>query len=139
MTKRYDPVKMAYNGHKARAKRIGVAMMFTREEWVAWWEAQLGPDWLKRRGKLLGQYVMARHGDAGPYHPNNVKCILHSQNVKEAKMRYGIVHHNHKLTEAEIIQIRRANGTHRTLALQFGVSHRVIGRIRSRKYWPHIA
>lgn len=138
MSKQYDPRKMAYNGHKARARRIGSPMMFSLSEWCAWWERHLGPDWLKKRGKRLGQYVMARHGDTGPYHPDNVKCILHSDNTKEAKRRYGIVNHNHKLTDAKVMAIIKAKGSHRALAAKYGVCHRVIGRIRTGQYWPHI-
>ncbi len=73
----------AYNTQKQGAKRRGVRWYFTFENWVQWWETKLGPDWMKKRGKAINQYQMARKKDEGPYAAWNVECLLTSQNIKD--------------------------------------------------------
>jgi hypothetical protein len=73
----------AFYLHRFNATGRKISFEFTYEQWVAWWEEQLGPDWFERRGPWRGCYVMARRGDVGPYHPDNVMCVLHSQNNGE--------------------------------------------------------
>jgi hypothetical protein len=73
----------AYAVQKARAARRGISFEFSFEEWMAWWEQQLGPDWLSKRGRLRHQFQMARYGDIGPYRIDNVKCITATQNLNE--------------------------------------------------------
>jgi hypothetical protein len=67
--------------HKRSAKERHIGFKFTYEEWVAWWETNLGPDWINKRGCKRGQYVMARKGDKGPYAPWNVECVTCSENI----------------------------------------------------------
>jgi len=69
---RNNPQRRAYLGQKYGAKNRGIEFHFTFEEWAKWWENHLGPNWFKMRGTKRGQYVMARKGDKGSYHPNNV-------------------------------------------------------------------
>ena len=45
---------------------------FTFETWWPVWEAS---GLWKKRGCRRGQYVMARHGDTGPYNPDNVSIV----------------------------------------------------------------
>jgi len=42
---------------------------------------------------------------------------------------------NHKLTEADVRQIRETDGTHRALAAAYGVAHTVIGQIKRGEKW----
>lgn len=56
---------------------------FSFDEWVLWWEKELGPDWLQKRGRRQGQFCMARFRDFGPYEIGNVKCVTSSQNASE--------------------------------------------------------
>jgi hypothetical protein len=57
--------------------------------WLAIW---IKSGHLENRGKGINKYVMARHGDQGPYSEENVSIITGSANVKEfLNRRYGKV------------------------------------------------
>lgn len=71
----------AYGHHKARAKHDGIAWAFTFESWHAMWIAAGG---FGLRGKGAAELVMARHGDVGPYAPENVTIRSGSENGAEA-------------------------------------------------------
>jgi hypothetical protein len=75
-----DKVFDAFRRHQLTSRQRGIAFHFTFEEWVAWWEEHLGPDWLSMRGTKRHQYVMARKGDKGDYCRSNVDCITASKN-----------------------------------------------------------
>jgi hypothetical protein len=66
------------------AGRRGIEWDFPYEDWIAWWKHHLGDDWYYLRGNSDGKYVMARHGDTGPYARWNVKCITMNENLAEA-------------------------------------------------------
>ena len=72
-----------------RAKTRGIEFLFSFDEWIEWWEQNLGSDWFERRGRRRNQYVMARKGDEGPYQLDNVECILSGQNIRDAFTRVG--------------------------------------------------
>jgi hypothetical protein len=57
----------AYAQAKKNAKIRGIEWRFTKEEWYEWW----GDD-IHKRGSKAGCLQMCRHGDTGPYHPDNV-------------------------------------------------------------------
>jgi hypothetical protein len=63
------------------ARNRGIAWDFTFEEWWAVWEAS--GKW-EQRGVRRGCYVMARHGDTGPYSRSNVSIIRHEDNIRQA-------------------------------------------------------
>lgn len=69
--------------HNARycAKERGIEWLFTYDTWVEWW----GDD-ITRRGPRRGQLVMARNGDLGPYHPDNVRKATSSENCSEGTL-----------------------------------------------------
>ncbi len=80
---RVDHQRAAYQafcGHASGAKRRGILFQFSFEEWWAWW--QVDNRW-EHRGPRKGQYCMARRGDAGPYHPDNVYCATNEENARE--------------------------------------------------------
>ena len=77
----------AYRSQKNVARQRGIPWELTYETWTAWWLAQLGPDWFTMRGRRTGQYCMSRKGDIGPYSLENVRCVLHAENTKEAAPR----------------------------------------------------
>jgi len=63
-------VHHAYDTQKAQAGCRGIEWQFDIDSWVEWW----GDDF-DLRGRRSLDLVMARHGDEGPYHPDNViKC-----------------------------------------------------------------
>ncbi len=85
---------------KAHAKARGVAFELTFEEWWGLWEASGKWD---QRGKLQGQYAMARHGDTGPYALGNVAIVEVYSNLKEQMVNGA--HVTHKLTADAVTQV----------------------------------
>jgi hypothetical protein len=71
-------LKEKYNTQRRGAIARGIEWQFTFDEWVDWW----GDD-IINRGHHKGKLVMARHGDRGPYHPNNVRKALAEENCSE--------------------------------------------------------
>ena len=74
-----------YQGHYDNANQCAkirnIDWQFTYDEWVAWW----GDD-IHRRGPYKHQLVMARNGDQGPYHPDNVHKKTASENCREGQI-----------------------------------------------------
>lgn len=66
-----------FRQQRSSAKARGVEWLMTFEEWWGVWEAS--GRW-SQRGHRDGQYVMGRHGDAGPYAVGNVSIILSNEN-----------------------------------------------------------
>lgn len=71
--------KRQFGMQRSSAKSRGIDWQFTYEQWLAWW----GED-ISKRGLAADQLVMARHGDTGPYHPDNVKKLSGPDNTREA-------------------------------------------------------
>lgn len=135
------PERMAFLVHRIGAPKRGIDFQFTYEEWLAWWESHLGPDWLELRGNMRGKYVMARNKDEGPYAAWNVRCILMEENIKEGTQskKRG----NAKLTHAEAGAIYLAlksgrRGIITKLACEYGVSETTIHSIRDKVTWDHV-
>ena len=78
-------LKTRYNAQKCTAIKRNIDWNFTFEAWLEWW----GDD-IVHRGRKKEQLVMARYGDIGAYHPNNVRKITMSDNIKEANI--GRIH-----------------------------------------------
>jgi sugar/nucleoside kinase (ribokinase family) len=62
-----NPERWAYLMQRQHAKERGIDFDFDFDTWTAWW----GDDFVDR-GDQPHQLVMARVGDEGPYHPENV-------------------------------------------------------------------
>lgn len=75
-------LKPAYCKQKAAAKLRGIPWEFCFATWEKFW---IESGKLDVRGRGKGKYVMARHGDTGPYSPGNVKAIPHEENSREAR------------------------------------------------------
>lgn len=71
-TANYATPAYKYRQQRSSAAARGVEWLITFEEWWGVWE-QSGK-WAQR-GHRDGQYVMGRHGDAGPYAVGNVSII----------------------------------------------------------------
>jgi hypothetical protein len=71
----------AFLVQRADARRRGIPFLLTFEEWWTIWHAS---GYWERRGKLAGQYVMARYGDVGPYALGNVRICTFGDNAREA-------------------------------------------------------
>lgn len=70
-----------YREQMDAAKARAIPWQMTFPVWVQLWVAS--GRW-EERGTRKGQYVMARHGDEGPYHPENVSIQLGRENIKFA-------------------------------------------------------
>ena len=70
--------KQKYHIQKWHSEKRNIEWKFTFESWLAWW----GDD-IVNRGRCKGQLVMARYGDQGPYHPDNVRKATQAENNEE--------------------------------------------------------
>lgn len=146
-------------GQRAHAKERGIRFLFTFEEWCWWWEFHLGPNWLQFRGGCRGKYVMARKMDKGNYEWDNVECLLHEDNCRAqaanglsgAKM--GSRHtkpsphkgrpstrrgKGTKINGADAIRILCSKQKQKDIALQYGISDRLVRLIKNKKVWVDV-
>ena len=145
-------IKSKFRPQRDWAGKRGIGWCFTFEEWVNWWESNLGHNWLNKRGTRFGQYVMGRKGDIGPYHPDNVLCITNSLNSKMAGLgkvqsveqrlknslaNRGTKNPNAKLSISQVLSISREGGTISSLARKYKVSRPTIKGIKTGKNWSH--
>ncbi|MDR3571233.1 MAG: HNH endonuclease [Candidatus Pacebacteria bacterium] len=74
--------------------------------------------------------------------PNHLYVGTPQSNVEDAVARDRICKgekvHFSKLTEASVVQIRAAVGTHEQIAVVFGISPANVSMIRTRKTWRHV-
>lgn len=125
-----------YLHHKNNAKRRGIEFLFTFEEWVAWWVANLGPDWMIKRGRRKHEYCMARKGDVGPYAPWNVDCITNQQNGLLQKANGKATGRGPQKLTAELARaIFRSRQAVPALAAQYGLTTGVVRDIKYRRIW----
>jgi hypothetical protein len=75
--------KRAYRLHEFNAAKRNIPFEISFEDWLRWWEENLGPNWLTKRGRRLGQHAMARNGDTGPHKLGNIHCATCSENNRE--------------------------------------------------------
>ena len=78
-----DPFAL-YRQQRHNTNHRGIAWEITFPEWWAVWEDSGKWD---RRGRGIGQYVMGRINDLGPYSKDNVRIISHSQNIVDGHSR----------------------------------------------------
>jgi hypothetical protein len=81
MTIYNHPYYRSFNDQRQNARKRNVEWQFEFDSWLEWW----GED-ITNRGRKQGQLVMARNGDTGPYHPDNVRKALCSENVSESRL-----------------------------------------------------
>lgn len=79
----------------------------------------------------------------GCVNPDHLLVGTHAENNRDRSVRgrscSGEASPFAKLSIESVRAIRAANGTHRALAAQFGVSHAVIGKIRRGQKWAAYA
>jgi hypothetical protein len=76
--------------------------------------------------------VQPKHLHAGTQAENMREMVEANRSLR------GEGHHNAKLTEADIIEIRQSILTQRQLAKIFGVSDGTIGFVRRKERWTHL-
>lgn len=97
MAKRGDPKRNAFREHRYNAAHRGILFKFTFAQWVEWW----GKDF-ERRGRKLGQLVMARRRDQGAYEPSNCYKATHTENANDYSRS-----HEHLAAAARVRHARR--------------------------------
>ena len=116
-------LRRSFRTQRNHSTARGIVWGFTFEQWLdVWYES----GHLHQRGRGRGCYVMARHGDVGPYMPSNVSIILYEQNAADSRA-------NHPRTTAELSgqSIGRGRGwTFVRGGYQVSVAKKYIGRYR---------
>lgn len=79
----------AFQNQRRNARERGIAWGFPT--FWSWWQVWDKSGHWNERGRGHG-YVMARHGDSGPYSPQNVKIVLATENVAEYYDRERAIH-----------------------------------------------
>lgn len=89
-----------------------------------------------------GLVVMHTCDNKSCVNPDHLKLGTSAENsldmVNKGRQCKGEQSHFAKLTESDVIQIRKAEGSLRTIAKQFNISHVNVGDIRRRKIWKHV-
>lgn len=80
----------AFHRQKNAAIFRGVEWQLSFDQWLEMWTAS--GHW-HERGRHVGQYVMARKGDVGPYAFGNVYICTCSQNVRDFRTAHGAAHY----------------------------------------------
>jgi hypothetical protein len=133
--------KQIYQAQRYMALRRGIAFNLTYDEWLCWWQDQLGPAWRKYRGRRAHDYVMGRIGDQGPYELGNIICITAAQNSEQRrkfpKQRLRLDETGKrvytKLDANKAKKIYQAKGTQNEIARQFGCSARLVRMIKAKQ------
>ena len=101
-------LRRKFNHQKYTAKTRQIEWHFTLDTWIEWW----GED-IDKRGRKKGQLVMARKGDIGPYHPDNVFKCYQEDNVRYAQSGKKVTRnsdHQEKLAQAKRKKIMTPDG-----------------------------
>lgn len=83
-SKQASLLRVGWRNHRGRAETYGIPFLLSFEQWLRIWHES---GHLFERGSRKHQYVMARHGDSGPYAIGNVKIIPVEENMSEAWSR----------------------------------------------------
>lgn len=101
--------------------------------------------WLLRRGKIPAGLMVCHSCDVRCcINPDHLFLSNHQGNMddKVAKGRQarqiGSKNPNAKLSDEDVVKIRKSRASQRALAAQFGVSQRTIGFVKRREAWSHL-
>ncbi len=131
-------VHKAFRSQRSRSAARGIGFHFTFEEWTDWWQANLGDDWQSKRGTKKDQFVMARKHDKGDYEPNNIRCILCTDNHKECVSTQGEKNGFAKLTVKQVIEIFHSPKNYHLLAEEYNTTRSRIYRIKTKRVWQSV-
>ena len=89
-----------------------------------------------------GQEVCHFDGNKHNNHASNLRWDSRAANREDSKrlkaIPWGSAHPNAKLTEADVIEIRKSPEPHSVVADRYGVSFQLIGKIRQGLVWSHV-
>jgi len=99
--------------------------------------------WELYKGEIPeGECVLHRCDNPPCVNVNHLFLGTQSDNMKDAgrkgRMRKGSIHHNAKLSDADVVAIRASTGLQKDIATQFGISRSNVSIIRSGKGWRHV-
>lgn len=136
----YSEMYEAYRRQKSAAKRRGLVFCFDYEDWVNWWEEQLGTHWFDKRGCKRGQYVMARNNDCGAYIRGNVSALKAEENIGSYNRRRktvsieGCCHLSNEVVQAIYLDPRG----YATIAKKHNITKHRIQCIKRKVYYRKI-
>ena len=58
--------------------------------------------------------------------------------IKKRRHMFGVKHPMSKLTEEQVLKIRKEEGSQQSISERYGVSRRLVGMIRNYKIWKHL-
>ena len=99
--------------------------------------------WQRFNGPIPNGLFVCHHCDM-PLCVNPRHLFLGTQkdNMQDAarkgRMGQGETHHNAKLTEAQVLAIRKDPRIQTEIAKEYGVANTAISKIKSRKRWGHL-
>jgi len=76
--------RIDYKMQRLNARKRGIPWEFSLVTWLLKWDESGKRE---RRGRKTGNFVMARHGDVGPYSPSNTKIITCNENCSEGRRK----------------------------------------------------
>lgn len=128
-----------YQDQKWMAKCRGIEFTLTLDQWVGWWELNLGSNWLKKRGPRSGQYVMARKGDKGPYAIGNIECVTSNKNHADMKKYRSYAVTNIKIPAKGVIEIFLSDPNEEAeLCKKYDTRYSYIAKIKRREVWADL-
>lgn len=83
--------------------------------------------------------MIAKGRRVAPSTANRARGDRHPSKLRPGYLPTGEAHPAAKLTEADVVEIRRSSALGTELAARFGVSNVSISRIRRRLTWRHVA
>jgi hypothetical protein len=101
--------------------------------------------WELHKGTLDGgKHVLHRCDTPCCVNPDHLFLGTHAENMQDAvkkgrkNMPKGEGHHNCKLSETEVLEIRNSSERNVDLAVRFGVTPGMIGHIKCGRAWKHL-
>jgi HNH endonuclease len=101
--------------------------------------------WLRTYGELPMPPLVIRHlcGHGHCFNPRHLASGTQRENVEDERrhgtLQLGESHHNAKLTEEQVREIRQSALGLRRLAEIYGVRPETIHKIRTYRAWKHVA
>ena len=100
--------------------------------------------WIEANGEIPDGLMVLHHCDNPKcYEVSHLYLGTHADNMadmrKKGRNACGERHGTSRLRAEQVLAIRAAAGRHRDVAARFGVSRALVGLIKNRKIWTHLA